>query len=217
MFESVDTDDIELLKQEAKKRGIEFSPNIGVKKLQEKILAYEAIQEQNSNNEEKQKEPELTDEQKAFAEKARLAAEKMFATPKEDVTTEGMTEGAKKAYNIRKANALVRCTVTCIDPSKKDVPGAILGARNSQVPLVKKFVPYDGRITHLPRILLDHLKEKECQTFRIEHLENGDKVRRPVSQKMFSIQELPNMTDEDIKKLANAQKAAGSIEAQKVA
>lgn len=209
MFEEIDEKEaMELLKKEATELGIVFSPNIGFETLtsridtkRQEILAAEKATE----------EGKLAD--KEFIRKARLAAEKIHYTNPMAKVLAKMKPQQRKIELMKQASKLVRCSVTCLDPSKKDVPGAILGVRNSMVPLGKRFVPYDGRTTHLPQILVNHLKEKEFQSFKIEvNSRTGENERKPFINKMYSVVILADLTKKELDELAEAQRAAGTID-----
>jgi hypothetical protein len=204
MFKEIDDKTaLKLLKKEATELGITFNPNIGKDKLKAKIDAKKA--ELGVTAESKEKE--------AYIEKARLAVKRLQQGNVLDKVLAKMPPQQQRMELINRSSALVRCSITCLDPSKKDVPGAIMGVRNSKVPLNKRFVPFDGRTTHLPRILVNHLKEKKYQGFKIEvNPKTGDNERKPYIGNMFSVVEMPALTEKELAELAEAQRAAGTIE-----
>lgn len=65
---------------------------------------------------------------------------------------------------VRNANKLVHCIVTCLDPDKSQLQGEIFSAMNASTPEIKKMVVF-GTPTHVPQILLNVIKEKKYQAF----------------------------------------------------
>jgi len=196
---------LELLKDKAKTLGINFNPSIGYTKLEERINDFEM---DNS----KEVIEEIDESYKAYIIKASKAAKAIKSTSAKATLRKGMTQQELKVSIMKEANRLVRCSITCLDPSKKDIPGQVFGIRNGKIPLIKKFVPYDGRTTHLPNIFINHLKEKEFQYFRLVlNKDTGDKERKSFIGKMFSVSILSDMTEEELETLAEAQLAAGTI------
>jgi len=200
---------MELLKAEAKKLGITYSPNIGLKTLEEKLEQARILISISREEDTVKTETEVDN----YALVASAAADKLQYTNVKNSMDKKLSKMQLKLKVMNRANRLIRCSVTCLDPSKKDTPGIIVGVRNSMIPLTKKYVPLDGRITHIPQIILDHLKEKECQTFHLVTDQITKEVtRRPKVSPMYSITVLPHLSSDDIEKLAKAQRAAGSIE-----
>jgi len=197
MFEEIDQKKaIELTKIEADKLGVKYSPNIGLETLRERIDNHKL---DNSGLD--------TD----FIKKAKEASVLLGGLNQNKIMSDNLDPLKYKQKIMAKASKLIRCSVTCVDPSKKDIPGAIMGVRNSMIPLTKKFVPYDGTVTHLPEILFNHLKEKTCQIFRIEiNKSNGEKIRKSKTEKMFAVHKLPPLTDDQLTELAETQKANAS-------
>lgn len=124
-----------------------------------------------------------------------------------------VTLGQKRKKMKEDALALVRVNITCMNPAKKDWDGEIFAVGNSTLGTVKKFVPFnteDGY--HIPRIMLDMLKERQCQIFTTERAKGGINVRKSKLIKEFGIVELPPLTKEELANLAKIQAAAGVIE-----
>lgn len=110
------------------------------------------------------------------------------------------------------ANELIRVRVSCMNPAKKEWEGELLTAGNSVVGSFTKFVPFnieDG--WHVPRIIFNQLKERQCQIFYTVNDERGNKVRKGKLIREFAIEILPNLTPEELQELAQRQAMAKSI------
>ena len=105
------------------------------------------------------------------------------------------------------AEALVRVQVTCMDPKKKEWDGEIVTVGNSLVGSLKRYVPYNTE-WHIPRMMLDNLKEAKCQVFFSVKGAQGNSSRRGKLINAYAIQELPQLTEEELKELAQRQAMA---------
>lgn len=108
--------------------------------------------------------------------------------------------------------ALVRVRVTCMNPNKRKYTGDLITVGNSKIGTLRKFVPF-GHEWHIPRIMLNVLKDKEFRQSRTVK-ENGKE--RVVNEfvKEYAIEELPPLTEAELKELAQRQAmAAGGAEA----
>lgn len=117
------------------------------------------------------------------------------------------TESQRFARLRKDANKLIRVRITCMNPAKKNHPGEIFSVSNKAIGCVKKFVPFEAEEGwHIPQVLLPVLKDKMYQSFHIVTV--GDqKVKRPKLVKEFAIEELPELTVEELKDLAAKQAA----------
>jgi hypothetical protein len=117
---------------------------------------------------------------------------------------------------IRESMALVRCRITNLNPSKKDLPGEIFTVANRFIGTVRKYVPY-GEVTdngyHLPKCIYDQLVERRFQNIRtVKDKRTGTPRVDSSWAKEFAIEVLPQLTEQELKDLALAQAAAGSID-----
>ncbi len=190
-LESPVPDELTMLKQRARLMNINFSNNIGIEALREKIKdtlegttkAEEPVQSQVN--------PLEPEEEKPMNIRERLQKEQL---------------------------RLVRVRVTNLDPKKKDLKGEIFTIANEYLGTVRKFVPY-GEATdggyHIPWCIYNELKERQFQDIRTSERGNGGQIR--VEQRMvreFAFELLNPLTEQELKELATAQLAAGSIENQ---
>lgn len=116
-------------------------------------------------------------------------------------------------YN--KAMKLVRCQITNLDPKKKDIPGEIITVANPYIGTVRKYIPF-GEATiegyHIPYCIYEFLKNRKFLSIKTRKGSNGQLVVETSWAPEFAITVLPQLTKEELKKLAAAQKAAGSIQ-----
>lgn len=183
MTDAVETqDELSVLKERATMLGIDFHPSIGLAKLREKVNAAVAGEE----------------DAKPDAPEAEEKAE---------------TEGQKRLRAMNDALKLVRIRVTCMNPAKAEWPGEIFTVANSLVGSVKKYVPFnvdDG--WHVPNILLQMLKERQCQIFVNGKTKHGVTVRQGKLIREFAIEVLPDLTEAELKDLAQRQVMAGGTD-----
>jgi hypothetical protein len=120
----------------------------------------------------------------------------------------GETEAERNSRLKREANELIRCRVVCMNPNKKDWQGEIYTVGNAVVGTVKKYVMFDVEY-HIPRIILQQLEEKQCQVF-YTHTDpvTRSKSRKGKLVKEFAIEILPQLTEQELKDLAQRQAMA---------
>ena len=111
------------------------------------------------------------------------------------------------------AMKLVRVVVTPNDPGMVNYPGLIFtvgmsGINNGR--MIKKFVPFSNEDGwHVPTIILRQIESAEMQKFKTVTRPNGEKVLEPYLTKKFNVQILPDLTNAEIKRLADQQTTAG--------
>lgn len=182
-------DELTLLKQRATTLGIPFSNNIGAETLKERIRA------------------------------------KLEGTPEvkeEEETVEAETVASKKVKSkseIRKeivadAMKLVRLRITNLDPKKSKWPGEIITVANEYIGTVSKYVPF-GEVTengyHVPNVIYKKLKKRKFLDIRVIKRKGMEDqvIQRWVPE--FALEVLPQLTEAELKKLAAAQLASGSL------
>lgn len=107
----------------------------------------------------------------------------------------------------RAAGELIRVRVTNMDPNNRDWEGEIFTAGNSVVGTYKKYVPFDTEF-HVPRIILNMMKERMCQVFESVRDARGNLSRKGKLIKAFAIEELPALTPTELNSLAQRQAMA---------
>ena len=176
-------DQLAMLKTKADTLGVTYSPNIGVDALREKI------------NAKMNGEPEKKEESK------------VSEGPREKTKMELRQEA------FLEATRLVRCRITCMNPSKADLPGEIFTVSNNVVGAIKRYIPYGEQVDgwHVENMLLDMLKEKQFQQLRTKKGPNNQILPETKWVREYAIEELPPLTPEELKVLANKQAAAAGM------
>lgn len=124
----------------------------------------------------------------------------------------GDPESDRRAKLQAEASKLVRIRVTCMNPAKREWEGEIFTVGNSVVGTFKKFVPFNAdEGWHVPQIMLDMIKSRECQIFTSEKDGRGNTIRKSKLIKEFAVEELPALTEDELKDLAQRQAMARSI------
>ena len=178
-------DELDALKARANLLGVKFHPSISLEKLREKVNAA-VTSDGAATSEEEAKDP---------------------AEPKQE------TIGEKRKRLKTEALKLVRIRLTCLNPAKKEWEGEIITVGNSLIGSVKKFVPFnadDG--WHVPHVIYQQLKERQCQIFQTATDARGNKVRKGKLIKEFAIEVLPPLTKEELEELARRQAMAKAID-----
>lgn len=112
----------------------------------------------------------------------------------------------------RKANELVRVRISCMNPAKKEWEGEIFTVGNASVGTLKKYIPFNtDEGWHVPRMILEQIKARECQVFVTKRDSRGNNVRSGKLIKEFAVEELPPLTEAELKDLAQRQAMAKSI------
>ena len=174
--------ELENLKSRAEKLGVKFHPSISAEKLREKIKAAQSEGEGSVGEQPEVKSATGTNEESPAAKKLRLK---------------------------REALKLVRVRITCMNPAKKEWEGEIITVANNAVGTVKRYVPFnteDG--WHVEHILLEQLRERQCQIFVTEKDSRGNKVRKGKLIREFAIEILDPLTEEELRDLAQRQAMA---------
>ena len=133
---------------------------------------------------------------------------------------EGFADEAKdenpedsRAKLRREATKLVRINVTCMNPSKKEWPGEIITVGNQVVGTLRKYVPFNtDEGWHVPQMIYEVLRDRQCQVFTTTKTKNGIGVRTGKLIKEFAIDVLPPLTPEELKELAQRQAMSNSVE-----
>lgn len=186
--DELQVDEMTILKQRATMMGIKFSNNIGLEALRKKVAdAQEGITEQ--------EQPEVN--------------------PLTTTTTTVQEDKLSMAQRIRLENTrLIRVRIQNLDPKKKDLPGEILTVANDYMGTVRKYVPY-GEATdngyHIPYCLYKLLKSRKFLHVSVKKGRNGKERVEQQWVREFAIEILPQLTEEELKQLGQAQLAAGSL------
>lgn len=171
------------LKTRADLLGVKFHPSISVEKLREKLNA---------------------------------ALVTVAPVPDEPVVVAAVPEETLVQRRFRKkreANTLVRIRVTCMNPAKKDWAGEIFTSGNSLVGAFTKFVPFNAdEGWHVPNIIVEQIKERQCQIFVPVKDARGNTTRKGKMIKEFAIEVMPDLTPEELAELARRQALSKAID-----
>lgn len=145
----------------------------------------------------------------------KLAAALEDTEPKNEGTgigAEAETKEQKRLRLLQEATKLVRIRVTCMNPAKKEWEGEIITVGNNVVGTIKKYIPFNAdEGWHVPHIMYEMLKERQCQVFVSTKTKNGVTIRQGKLIKEFAIEVLPPLTEEELKDLAQRQAMSKSV------
>ena len=188
-------DELALLKERAKQMGIPFSNNISLETLRKRI----------ADKMEGKDEPEVN----PLSGDVEIAA--ITSAPKK-------LDAKQNALALRKMMQrdqmkLVRVRITNMDPKKKDLPGEIWTVSNEYLGNVRKMIPYGEQTDdgfHIPYCLFRLLQSKRFLHIRtVKDRVTGVERQEKQWVKEFSLDVLPDLTKEELARLAAAQAAAG--------
>jgi hypothetical protein len=179
-------DEMTILKQRARLMGVEFSNNIGLETLRERIRAKMEAIDQIEN-------PQV---------------------PSVGETSVASRAATIREVLQRDEMKLIRLRITNLDPNKKDLHGEIFTLANEYLGTVAKYIPY-GEVTdngyHVPYCIYRQLDQRKFLNIRTRKQANGQTKVEQGWVKEFSLDILPPLTQIELAKLANAQAAAGVL------
>ena len=174
----LEENELETLKAQATKMGISFHPNIGLETIKKRLKA----------------------KQEPTIETVKTV---------ETVSKSAPVITKREILNQRKNNALrsIRVQVTCMDPSRKAYQGQIFSVGNRLVGMVKKFVQFEVPF-HVPSIILEQIKNAQYRhSYKIRDARGND-IPQSKLVPAFSVVELPELTDAELKDLQQRQAVA---------
>ena len=195
------------LREKAKAMGLKFHPSTGAAKLNKLMADFADRQMGQSPGAAVEPEPKQKTE-----EAQTPMSETQVATPqanKKTLTPAQLLEAQKKEQ-LR----LIRVIVHCNNEEKSDWQGEVFKVGNRLVGSVTRFIPFDNEEGwHIEQIILDTLRTKRCQKWRNIRMPSGETQKQPYTVPEFTIEELPPLTREQLKALADDQRARGAIDA----
>jgi len=209
-----DTPEHKLLKEKARAMGLKFGPRLAFDKLTKLVEDFENGIVQTPVEKPKQILPEAPVYEQPYAAPV---AEGPRNIPN---TVTGKTYMSSKEYrnkqvkeNKRNAGRLVRCRITCMNPHKKNWTGEIISVGSARLGTFKKFIPYNtDEPYHIPWIIYQHMKERQCRIGTTQRLPNGQEVNRSKLINEYAIEVLTPLTGQELKDLAQRQAmAAGTV------
>lgn len=190
--DDMQVDQLALLKQRATVMGISYSNNISLetlkKRIQEKMDGVEVV-------------------------KPELEKPVQVVNPLTSQKPKARTPSLRQHMHDTQMK-LVRLRITNLDPKKKDLHGEIVTVANEYLGTVKKFVPY-GEVTddgfHVPYCIYRELDSRKFLNIRtVRNRKEGTTKVESNWAKEFALDILPQLTQEELNRLAAAQAAAGS-------
>ncbi len=209
------SNDIESLRVQATELGIKFSGNTGAKTLQEKItremtrpVNAGALDDILGDNEPL---PEIMPKAPMPKAPPTLAELQLMVINDIDPKNQALVRQVVRA----KALVLRRVTISNLDPSDAELPGAIITVMNKYTGKVSKYIPF-GEGTengyHIPQIILNHLLDQKFVLRKVNKgAQFGVKTYTTKMINKFNIQILPDLTSAELKALADRQSASQSI------
>jgi len=185
--EDLQQDELTNLKARADRLGVKYHPSLtDVEKLRAKINAHTAGQPDPDNE---------------------------TNMPKPTVAKVDETPGQKRKRQKDEALKLIRVVVSCNNPAKRDWQGEIFTVGNATVGTVKKFVPFNAEEGwYIPQIMLNMIKERNCQIFVRGRAKNGVETSQSKIIKEFNVEILPQLTHDELKELARRQAMAAGAD-----
>lgn len=173
--------EMDLLKERARKLGVQFSNNIGIDTLKARIQdKLQGSQEKQETSSENQKKKNKSFRQKMYEEQMRLVRLRItnLNPNKKDLPGEVFT-----------------------------VANETLGTVRKYIPYGE--VTDNGY--HVPWIIYQQLKDREFLNIRVRKTSQGKEVVETTMAKEFALEVLPNLTKTELQKLAAAQAARGDV------
>lgn len=140
-------------------------------------------------------------------EKIREHQEDLEAKAPAPAESKAKSEDAKRLDVRRNAEQLVRVVITCMNPNKREWESEMFAAGNKITGTHKKLVPFDTE-WHVPRIILNMIKSRKTQIFTTRKDERGRSIKEGKLIPEFNVVELPPLTEEELKELAQRQAMA---------
>lgn len=190
----VTKDELTMLKERANVMGVTFSNNIGIEALRKRID--DKLAGMN------------TDEVPAAETNAFTGT-----TTNTEVGSKAVTPTLRQ-YLFDENMKMVRVKITNLDPKKREWPGEIKTVANKYIGTVRKFIPFGDATDegyHIPQCIYKMLKRCKYQDIKVVKKNGKETVTsRWVSE--YAIELLPPLSQEELRQLATAQQAVGSVD-----
>lgn len=115
-----------------------------------------------------------------------------------------------RARKFKMATRLVRVQVTCFDQCRKDKKGEYIMGGNALVGTIRKYIEF-GVPWHMPKILVDLMKEREHQDWVNGKTQFGITQKHSRMVKTYGVQELDVLTMAELDVLKAKQALANNI------
>lgn len=124
---------------------------------------------------------------------------------KEQTEPKEETEIQMKMRLRKEMTKLVRCQVSCMDPSRKGWRGELFTVGNSLTGSITKFIPFDApNGWHIPLIILNAMRERVYQHHYKVKID-GKEVNKQRAMPAFGIVELSPLTIDELETINERQ------------
>jgi len=130
--------------------------------------------------------------------------------PKETTKVPATKNERRKAY-IDEANKLIRVRVVNMNPNKRDWKGEFITVSNNVVGTIKRYVEFDVE-WHVPNFVYKTLLSRKFRITKEESDGKGGKISKNRFMPEFSVEVLPQLTEQELKALAADQAKRGAID-----
>lgn len=125
------------------------------------------------------------------------------------------SDAARRMQMYNDNMKLVRLRISCLNPSKRDLPGEILTVSNRLLGTVRKFVQY-GESTdegfHVPFIIYKFMKNRKFLSIKQRKVRGTNQmVKEEQWVNEYALEVLPMLTEAERQQLANRQAAANGM------
>jgi hypothetical protein len=197
--------ELSMLKERADVMGIKYHPNIGLDKLKAKI---EEVQNPPENPEVIKPDMGLTPDPYAAhrgEESATIAAAARVQGDNTLIPGKVQTPAQLQAKRRKDALRLVRIRVSNMNPLKGNMKGEILSVGNSELGMVKKFIPFNAEQGwHVPNILLEELRNRKFMSHYEVKIGNKKHKRHKLIPE-YSIELMEPLTAKELDELKQRQ------------
>lgn len=144
----------------------------------------------------------------------KITAPKVGPPAYEEPMTETEWNKIQASIANKLVGSLIRVRIQNMNAQKKEWPGEFISVGSAKLGTFKKFIPYgSAEPYHVPRIIYNELKAKQCSQFYTVPGRGKQKVRKSRLINEYVIDELPPLTIQELKDLALQQAMAQGKEA----
>lgn len=110
-----------------------------------------------------------------------------------------------KMTETAKAHALVRCRITCLNPTKSAFEGEIFTVGNDFIPPIRRYVPFN-KVWHVEAFLLEVIKGRTFLYMPQKPATSGSQgfgsdFQQRELRPEFSVEILPQLTEEELEQM----------------
>ena len=125
---------------------------------------------------------------------------------------DSITDTDNRDAQYKEAMKLVRLRISNMNPNNRNVPGTIITVHSDITGTVRKYIPFDPSFSaegyHVPNIIYQFLKEKKFLQHTTKKRKFGiGEETHSTFVKEYALEELPPLTYDELKQLAQDQQA----------